>query len=171
MLLRPARSERACPRHDTAAMRPIFALISLLAAMPAAAETCKYVDKDGRVTYSNVPIKNARKVTCFEPPRAPAASTPARTPKETAAPARPQVDGETQRTRDDERRRILESELAAEEEKLNAAKQALAEQESIRQGDERNYARVLERLKPYQQAVEQHEKNIASIRQELANLR
>jgi hypothetical protein len=81
------------------------------------------------------------------------------------------VDGETQRTRDDERRRILESELAAEEEKLNAAKQALAEQESIRQGDERNYARVLERLKPYQEAVEQHEKNIASIRQELANLR
>jgi len=54
---------------------------------------------------------------------------------------------------------------------LEDAKQALAEQESIRQGDERNYARVLERLKPYQEAVEQHEKNIASIKQELANLR
>jgi septal ring factor EnvC (AmiA/AmiB activator) len=150
-------------------MRPICALIALLAATPAAAETCKYVDKDGRVIYSNVPIKNARKVTCFEPPRAPAASTPA--PSEAAAPARPRVDGNTQRARDDERRSILESELAAEQEQLDAARQALSEQESIRQGDERNYARVLERLKPYQEAVEQHEKNIAAIKQELSNLR
>ncbi len=31
--------------------------------------------------------------------------------------------------------------------------------------------RVLERLKPYQDAVAQHEKNIASIRQEISNLR
>ena len=169
MLFAAARPERARPRHDTGAMRLIFALIPLLAAAPAAAETCKYVDKDGRITYSNVPIKNARKVTCFEPPRAPAAST--RVPSDAAAAPRPRVDGNTQRARDDERRQILESELAAEQEQLDAARQALSEQESIRQGDERNYARVLERLKPYQDAVEQHEKNVAAIRQELVNLR
>lgn len=169
MLLQPALFEGARPPHDTGTMRPICALIVLLAATPAAAETCKYVDKDGRVTYSNVPIKNARKVTCFEPPRAPAASAPA--PGDAAAPARPRVDGDTQRARDDQRRSILESELAAEEQQLAAAKEALAAQESIRQGDERNYARVLERLKPYQDAVEQHEKNIAALKQELANLR
>ena len=151
-------------------MRLFLCLIPLLAAPVAAAETCKYVDKDGRVTYSNVPIKGARKVSCFAPPRTPAASAPA--PGEATAPApQPRVDNNTQRARDDERRRILESELAAEEEQLAQAQKALAEQESIRQGDERNYARVLERLKPYQDAVAQHEKNVASIRQEISNLR
>jgi hypothetical protein len=151
-------------------MRLFLCLIPLLAAPVAAAETCKYVDKEGRVTYSNVPIKGARKVSCFEPPRTPPASAPA-TGETTAPAAQPRVENNTQRARDDERRRILETELAAEQEQLAQAQQALAEQEAIRQGDERNYARVLERLKPYQDAVAQHEKNVASIRQELSNLR
>jgi septal ring factor EnvC (AmiA/AmiB activator) len=155
-------------------MRLSLVYIALLAASSAFGQTCKYVDREGRVIYSNIPIKNAKKVTCFEPPRAPAAAPPASGAEgETAAaaPPRPRVDDGTQRARDDERRRILESELAAEEEKLNEARQALAEQEAVRYGDERNYAHVLERLKPYQDAVAQHEKNIAALRQELANLR
>ena len=57
-------------------MRLLLCLIPLLAASAAAAETCKYVDKEGRVTYSNVPIKGARKLSCFQPPQAPAASAP-----------------------------------------------------------------------------------------------
>ena len=44
-------------------MRLILTLTCLLATSTAAAETCKYVDKEGRVTYSNVPIKGAKKVT------------------------------------------------------------------------------------------------------------
>ena len=124
------------------------------------------MDKEGRITYSNVPIKGARKVSCFEPPRAPRQRSGARRGQRPCA-TQPRVDNNTQRARDDERRRILESELAAEEEQLAQAQKALAEQESIRQGDERNYARVLERLKPYQDAVAQHEKNVASIRQEI----
>jgi hypothetical protein len=150
-------------------MRLLAFLLALLCAGAAGAQTCKYVDSEGRVTYSNVPIKNARKVTCFEPPAPPKpqaqqADTPAQ-------PARPKVDQTTQRQRDDDRRNILEAELRAEEERLAEARRVLAEQESIRTGDERNYQRVLERLKPYQEAVEQHEKNIAALRQELANLR
>jgi hypothetical protein len=150
-------------------MRLLAFLLAMLCAGAAGAQTCKYVDSEGRVTYSNVPIKNARKVTCFEPPAPPKpqaqqADTPAQ-------PARPKVDQTTQRQRDDDRRNILEAELRAEEERLAEARRVLAEQESIRTGDERNYQRVLERLKPYQEAVEQHEKNIAALRQELANLR
>ena len=48
---------------------------------------------------------------------------------------------------------------------------ALAEQESIRSGDERNYARVLERLKPYQDEVGRHQKNVDALRAELNQLR
>jgi hypothetical protein len=151
-------------------MRLPAALLALLAAPLAYGQTCKYVDNEGRVIYSNVPVKNARKVMCFEPVKPPAQSAqPA--PANTEAAPRPKVDTTTQRQRDDERRGILESELAAEQQRLEEAKRALAEQEATRLGDERNYQRVLDRLKPYQEAVAQHEKNITSLRQELANLR
>jgi hypothetical protein len=132
-------------------------------------QTCKYVDSEGRVIYSNIPVRNARKVTCFEPVKPPPSAQSA--PPAAGATPRPTVDSTTQRQRDDERRGILESELAAEQQRLDEARRALAEQEAIRSGDERNYQRVLERIKPYQEAVAQHEKNIASLRRELANLR
>jgi len=154
-----------------------FILVSLVLALlaaPTLAETCKYVDKDGRTIYSNVPIKNARKLVCFQPPAPVAAETPAPAP----APAvkapdntKARVDASTQRKRDDERRQILEEELAREQDALAEARRALAEQESIRSGDERNYQRVLDRLKPYQETVEMHEKNIASIKREMGNLK
>ena len=156
-------------------MRFLFALLILsLTADLALAETCKYVDKDGRTIYSNVPIKNARKVSCFQPP-APLSPEPPESTRGSseAKPGanRPRVDSGTQRKRDDDRRQILEEELTREQEALDGARKALAEQEAQRFGDERNYARVLERLKPYQEAVATHEKNVASIRQEIANLR
>jgi hypothetical protein len=154
----------------------VVSLVLALLAAPTLGETCKYVDKDGRTIYSNVPIKNARKITCFQPPAPVAAETPPPTP--TPAPAvkppdntKTRVDASTQRKRDDERRQILEEELAREQDALSEARRALAEQESIRSGDERNYQRVLDRLKPYQETVEMHEKNIASIKREMANLK
>jgi hypothetical protein len=134
------------------------------------------VDKDGRTIYSNVPIKNARKIVCFQPPAPVAAETPAPAPIPAPAARQPdstkaRVDASTQRRRDDERRQILEEELAREQDALAEARRALAEQESIRSGDERNYQRVLDRLKPFQETVEMHEKNIASIKREMTNLR
>ena len=151
----------------------LAAVIALLGPASGHGQTCKYVDNEGRVTYSNVPVKNARKLTCFEAPAAPA-PPPSNANKETAPAAKPKseskVESTTQRQRDEQRRSILQSELAAEEGRLAEAKRSLAEQEAIRQGDERNYQRVLDRLKPYQEAVAQHEKNIASLKQELANL-
>jgi len=68
-------------------------------------------------------------------------------------------------------REILERELAAERKALDQAKQALAEQEAVRTGEERNYARVLERLQPFKATVENHEKNIQALQRELANLK
>ena len=73
--------------------------------------------------------------------------------------------------RNENRRKILESELQNERQLLSDARQKLTEQEGIRDGDERNYARVLERLKPYQEAIGQHTKNIEQLRSELGRLR
>lgn len=68
-------------------------------------------------------------------------------------------------------REVLQQELANEQESLARARKELAEQEAVRSGDERNYAKVLERLQPLKDTVETHEKNIAALRRELANLR
>lgn len=66
-------------------------------------------------------------------------------------------------------RAILEQELATESQLLDKARQDLAAQEATRSGDERNYARVLERLQPFRDSVETHEKNVEALRRELGN--
>jgi hypothetical protein len=140
------------------------------------AETCKYLDSEGRIIYSNTPNtppKGASKVKCFEdpvarPPNSAGQHTdtnPAATPKTT------RISPDTQKSRDGERRRILEQELADETQQLAQAKEQLAAQEAIRNGNERNYERVLERLKPYQDAIATHGRNVEAIQREIANLK
>ena len=76
-----------------------------------------------------------------------------------------------QKARDTDRRRILENELAAEQQNLESAKKELAAQEAVRTGDERNYQRVLDRLEPFKNKVALHERNIEAIQKELDKLR
>ena len=64
----------------------------------------------------------------------------------------------------------IAKELTQEESMLADARKKLAEQEAIRSGNESNYARVLERLKPYKDTVEVHEKNVEALKRELTNL-
>jgi hypothetical protein len=143
------------------------------------AETCKYLDSDGRVIYSNTPNsppKGATKVKCFDDPSPKPAPATARNSdaKPTNSDARtklPRVSEDTQKTRDNERRRILEQELADETKQLAQAKEQLAAQEATRDGNERNYQRFLERVQPYRDAVATHERNLDAIRREIANLK
>jgi hypothetical protein len=67
-------------------------------------------------------------------------------------------------------RDTIERELNQEQGMLSDARKKLSEQEAVRGGDEKNYARVLERLKPYQDTVEVHEKNVEALKRELTNL-
>lgn len=92
----------------------------------------------------------------------PAAKSPVGFPKESS--------GERANARD-RQRATLESELASEEALLAKAKAELAEQESVRNGDEKNYAKVLERLQKYKDNVELHEKNASELRKELGKLK
>ncbi len=131
------------------------------------------MDDEGRVIYSNTPNnppKGAKLVKCFSDP-APSSAPQEPKPQSGAREDFPKVDGETQKKRDDERQRILEKELADEQQQLEAARQKLAEQEAIRTGDERNYQRYLDRIKPFRDAVANHERNIEAIRREISNLK
>jgi hypothetical protein len=154
-----------------------YRLVALLAVMfmqPAAwAETCKYVDADGRVIYSNTPNtppKGATKVKCFEDPSPKTAVSPTKPSSESKAKG-PRVSEDAQKTRDDDRRRILEQELADETTQLAQAKEQLVAQEAIRNGNERNYQRFLERVQPYRDAVATHERNLEALKREIANLK
>jgi len=156
-------------------MRCLFfaMLATWLSAVSAFADTCKYVDKDGRVIYSNAPVKNARKLTCLQEPALPPAEpnkSRASAPPPTGQASEKRIEPAVQRKRDEDRRKILEEELAREQRALEEARKVLADQQAQRVGEERNYARVHERVKPFQEAVTTHEKNISSIQQELANL-
>ena len=83
----------------------------------------------------------------------------------------PKVEPQVQQQRDNDRKKILETELINEERNLQLAKKELAEQENIRLGSERNAQRMLDRIEPFQKKVKLHEDNIGNLKKELANIR
>ena len=135
-------------------------------------------DKEGRTNVTNLPEdtrgKDCRVIRQTRVQVVPATTTSSRersAPKAASAPtAFPKEDSQTRADARSRQREILSGELAQEERALEQARKELEEQESVRYGDERNYARVLERLQKYKDAVSLHEKNVDALRQELANL-
>jgi len=144
---------------------------------PAATEIFKCKGADGHWTYTN-DRREAEKQKCEVVTRqvnvAPAPPVPPPQQRPAARNQRPadfpKENANDRATARDRQREILEQELANEQAALAKAKQDLAEQESVRSGNERNYARVEERLQPYKDSVETHEKNIEALRRELNNL-
>ena len=150
----------------------VVLVLGLAAAAPLRAQqietlwNCK--DANGRTTLTNQKADTAGKecrvvqqerVTVVPANRS--AKTPANFPRESPS------DRVAAKTR---QRDTLERELAQEESMLADARKKLAEQEAIRTGDEKNYQRVLDRLKPYQDTVEVHQKNVEALKRELSNL-
>lgn len=147
--------------------------IGLLAGAPlrAHADIFKCVDDRGRPLYTSEKRDTvgkkcetvAREVSVVPAQAAakPGAKSPAGFPKESAA------DRVASKAKQKD---IIAKELTQEESMLADARKKLAEQEAIRSGNESNYARVLERLKPYQDTVEVHEKNVEALKRELSNL-
>lgn len=167
-------TRRTCARN--------LAIVGLLTAMsgaPAQPGTelqmiWRCVDSTGKTHVTNVKeettgreckVIQSQRVSVVPGPAAvtrPAAKSPTSFPKESQ--------GDRANARD-RQRATLESELASEEALLVKARAELAEQESIRNGDERNYAKVLERLQKYKDNVQLHEKNVGELQKELGKLR
>ncbi len=98
------------------------------------------------------------------------ASAPAPAPSSAAPRGETRIDPAVQRGRDAQARRILESELRREEARLEALRREFAGGEPERRGDERNYARYLERVEALRAAIARTEADVAAIRRELARL-
>lgn len=146
-------------------------LLVLLAGVAQADTLYKCADADGHTTYTNQKGTNKKctilsqdqPISTFAPPKArPSTPTPDGFPR---------VSSETQKNRDSDRRRILDEELNTEKQHLDDAKKELAEQEATREGGEKNYQKYLDRVKPYQDTVKVHERNIESLEKELGNLK
>jgi uncharacterized protein DUF4124 len=143
----------------------------VLLAPPAFADIWECTDESGNKRFTNIKSesKGCRLMQVVVPNTVPGTRPPTKafeSPKNF-----PRVDGDTQRSRDAERRRILEQELANEQKLLDQARKELAEQESQRLGSERNYQRMIDRLEPYKKKVKLHEDNVANLRRELAGAR
>lgn len=131
--------------RKTHAIQWLAAVLTAVITTTAHGEIYKHVDTNGRVTYSNVPMKGAAKLN-LEPIN----TVPASRPRTSVlSPAGfPKVDSDTQRKRDDTRRKILEDELSAEEKMLAEARKS-----------------------PSKDDIELHEKNVEALKKELANLK
>lgn len=130
--------------------------IALVFSIPeAGAEVFKCVDSAGKITYSQKTEPNAQCSVVTGEINVVPATRAAAPPKSVES---------------SERERVSKSDpqggqIAEQERALAEAKKALAEQESIRLGGERNYQRVLDRLQPFQDKVAEIEKKLAQLRE------
>jgi hypothetical protein len=162
----------------TMKLHPVWIAALALACSSARADIWECMDESGNKRFTNIKAeakgckmlvvappntvaspKPSSKGVPGEPAKGASASTPANFPK---------VDTDTQKQRDNDRRKILDQELANEQRLLDQARKELADQESQRLGSERNFQRVLERLEPFKKKVKLHEDNIANLKRELA---
>ncbi len=161
-------------------------LLAGLAAHEARADSVIYkcVDQNGRVEFTDI---NKPGCKVLDLPGY-VASTPAPAPRAAPAVAMrqgagrpaaaspnpagfPRVDTATQKTRDDDRRTILEDELRAEERKLADLKRDYNNGEPERQGNEKNYAKYQERVAQMRDNIGRSEKNVEALKREIANIK
>lgn len=152
----------------------------LMASMPVQADVMyQCVDESGHKSFSNIKsTEKGARCTAMDLGAAPAVPAPKAAAAKTPTPAAfPKVDENAQKSRDTDRRRILDSELAAEQKNLEQARKDLAEQEATPLPSERiqgggvNGAKVQERVQPFRDKIALHERNIEAIQKEIAKLR
>lgn len=149
--------------------------LALLGAANVCAQSTTYkcIDQAGRPTYTNVKEEMAGKrctVVSREVSVVPVSPLVAKPRPPAARPTGDRVDVNTQRSRDDTRRRILEEELEAAEKRLAESRQRLAQQDAA-QDVPTDPQKARAQLRADREEVERQEQNVASLKRELSNLR
>ncbi len=120
---------------------------------------CRLLDLPGAIA---APQRRAAAPAAPRAANAPAPASPADFPK---------VESGAQRARDNDRRQILQDELRAEEQKLGALRKDYNGGEPERNGNERNYAKYLERVAQMKDNIGRAERNVEALKREIANIR
>ena len=151
-----------------------IALSASLLTSTVQADIFKCVDESGHTTYTNdKPVAGQGKTCTLMSREQPINTVPAQR-KASAQPSPasfPKVDETTQKGRDNDRRKILVTELENEQRLLSQARKELAEQEAVRQGGEKNYQKYLDRVQGYKDKVALHERNIEALNKEIGKLK
>ena len=155
-----------------------WALVGLvvLAAAPAfAAEPNVTYKCPGRIYSNTMTAKEAKEKGCtvLEGSVTVIQGTKPRVAANTTAASSPpgsKIDPADQRARDSDARRILESELKREEDRLAALTTEYNNGEPERRGDEKNFQKYQERTADLKAQIERKTSDIAAIKRELAKL-
>ena len=130
-------------------------------------EIYKHVDNDGRITFSNKPIKGAKRLQ-------PAPASPKFNAGTVQHKKFPKVSNQTQKKRDTKRRQLLENELKNEYRLLVNAKQVLVKtlenSEINTTQSQRDVIKHENKKIIIQDRVLLHERNISALKKELASL-
>ena len=184
-------------------MRTLWIGIALGFASPLAlaqSTIYKHIDESGRVTYSNRPMKGATVLDLEPLSQVPPVARPViSTGKPAVAVVTPRslatnvasIDRDTQKGRDDVRKKILQDELAQEESSLSAVRKSLLQEQQnptliaavrvaqqaadptpAQQAEMRaSIDRASGRIRGLQATVAEHEKNIEALKKELGALK
>lgn len=123
--------------------------------------SAKEANEKGCRTIEGTPITVVQTVR----PRAGAAA-----PSAEARGGEGRVDSGQQRVRDDERRRVLQTELQQAEERLAAAQKEFNNGQGERRGDERNYQKYLDRMAELKDNIGRYEADVQALKREISKL-
>jgi len=152
------------PRLVRQLVMAIFAAV--LCGVATAEDIYQCVDVNGKPEYTNTGNTKGCKKLNVEPVVVPKLTGPA-----AKSPTNfPRVDNDTQKSRDSDRRRILEDELKVQQAKLVELQKAYNNGEPDRTGDERNYQRYLDRVQQMKDDIGRVQSDIDSIKSELSKL-
>ena len=173
-------------RSQNLPIRLLACCAALAALTGAQAQIYKYVDPvTGAVEYTNQPKKGARRLDSDNLSEIPTGNRPSKGGGSSAAPrtvnastnanagsAAAAVDASTQKTRDGTRRQVLADELASEEKLLNDVRSSFNNGKPLPLADEGlGSPKYIDRVKQIEKTLRHHERNVASLKQELANLK
>ena len=171
-----------CLRHNAAMLNRLLGLLIVAASLGAQAQgvyrcpgppvlytdalSAKEASEKGCRTIEGTPIT----VMQTAKPRAGAGAGAAPSTVDGARGAESRVDAQQQRVRDDERRRVLQTELRQSEERLAAAQKEFNNGQGERRGDERNYQKYLDRMAELKDNVARYEADVQALKREIAKL-
>ena len=143
-------------------MLPIFFLFSLaFISCLTQAGVYKHIDEQGKVTYSNLPSNNAKKIDL--PPIVVV-------PPVNSGEIEDRIAKRRESIRLEEQREQLQSKIAEEEKRLNEVKDEYKDGVPDRLGSERNYQRYLNRVDRLKEEINGRENNLNLLRNELQKL-